>query len=990
VICLRGAFKLIALLFFFISGIGKLQSQELDAKYLGIENGLSNNTVTTLFQDHNGFMWFGTYDGLNRFDGYEFRVFRNIIGDSNSISSNNINNICEDFNHNIWVGGQKELSIYNPISTHFYTPSYTFTNGVTTPRLNDNVVRLEVLQNNIVLTGTQHNGLFYFDNTTENGWQVPIESGKKQLLDYYVTAIKYDQASNTTYVFVQNEGLFTYNEGKHTLTRSNNLLLQANCISISSNKKLWVGDNSGLYQLDIINNSISSSIIPYKGPVVNLCEDKKGTLWIATDGGGIWLLAPGQKKAATLATNAKKPLVNSNAIYAIYEDKQERKWIGTLRGGVNILESQKRVFKTIAYQSPGASSSVENFILSFCEDNKNGIWIGTDGAGLRFWNRGNNSFTNYTYDAGNKNSISSNFITSIINDSDNGVWISTWFGGINYFSRATHQFRRYGCFNPLTKKTDNNVWRMMQDSHKRTWACAVRNGGLYLFNHTSDQFEMFDNRLTDLQCLVEDASGTIWGGDYTSLIKIDPVSRQNRFYNVGYTVRSIYEDKKKNFWVGTQEGGLLWFNRQSGNFQRFTTANGLPHNTILRILEDKEGNLWLSTYNGLSKFNPTTKSFLNFSQSDGLQSNQFSFNGALALSSGELMFGGIRGFNVFNPLNISKEKQPVPVFLSSLKVNNAPIQDNPGYIKESDLDVIRKVEIPFDAATLSFDFLGLDYSDAAGINYSYYLQGWDKTWNYVKNTRTATYSRLREGNYVFKVKVSYSDGVWNDPRELLYVTVLPPWYRTWWAVALYILLGIVAIYLYVLYKSRQANFRYEIKLAHLETQKEKELTEKKIAFFTNISHEFRTPLSLIINPIKDLLTNTETRTENAELKVVYRNAQRLLRLVDQLLLFKKADSENDQLNIARVNFYSLCQDVFECFTEQAKTRRMKYQLVSDSHRILLNADREKMEIALFNVLSNAFKYTPDGGEILFKLEEQGSLVRVIISDSGAGIPGNEG
>jgi signal transduction histidine kinase/ligand-binding sensor domain-containing protein/DNA-binding response OmpR family regulator len=973
-----------------LPGLNRLQSQDLEARYLGIENGLSNNTVTTMFQDHNGFMWFGTYDGLNRFDGYEFKVFRNIIGDSNSIPSNNINTICEDAGHNIWVGGQKELSIYNPISTHFYTPSYTFLNGVTARRLNDNVISLQLLKNNTVLAGTQHNGLFYFDNSTTNGKQVPIEKNHTQQVNYYVTAIRFDTARSITYVFVQNEGLFVFEAPKHTLRLVNNSLLQANCINISRDRKLWIGDNSGLYELDHATNTFTGSLIPYKGPVVNLCEDKKGMLWIATDGAGIWLLPAGQSKAVPFISSNARPLINSNAVYAIYEDKQERKWIGTLRGGVNIIESRKSGFTNIVYQSPKSNSPVENFILSFCEDDKNGVWVGTDGAGLRYWNRENNSFINYTHDGSNDQSISSNFITSILKDAGNGIWISTWFGGINYYNKSTGKFQHYTCFNPVTKKTDNNVWTLMKDSKGRTWACAVRNGGLYLFNPGTNSFEMFDSRLTDLQCLAEDDSGNLWGGDYESLIKIDPVSKQNKFYNVGNTVRSIYEDKKKNFWVGTQEGGLVLFNRQDGSFKRFTTTDGLPHNTVLRILEDRNGNLWLSTYNGLSKFNPSSKTFWNFSQTDGLQSNQFSFNGALALSSGELLFGGIKGFNVFQPESISDEKQAPPLFLGSLKINNEPVQNNPGFIKESNLDVITKVEVPYDEATLSLDFLGLDYSDASNINYAYYLQGWDKTWNYVKNTRTANYSRLREGNYVFKVKVSYSDGVWNDAKELLSITVLPPWYRSWWAYALYILLGITAIYLYALYKSRQAKLRYEIQLAHLETQKEKELTEKKIAFFTNISHEFRTPLSLIINPIKDLLTKTETRTENAELKVVYRNAQRLLRLVDQLLLFKKADSDNDTLNIVKLNFYNLCNDVYSCFTEQARARKMKYELVSNSQRLLLNADREKLEIAFFNILSNAFKYTPDGGEIIFKIEEQDSKVLVNISDSGSGIPETEG
>lgn len=979
------------LLLCFFSCAGTAKSQDFQVKYLGIENGLSNNAVTAIFQDHNGFMWFGTYDGLNRFDGYECTVFRNVIGDSNSIHSNSINNINEDAGNNIWVGGQKEISIYNPITQKFSIPAYIFANNTTRSKLADNVVKLQPVKNNTMLVGTQHNGLFYFDNSIVHGKQVPLTVGNKVAVNYYVMDIKYDAAKDITYVLVQNEGLFTYDARQHKLALKNNIPRQANCITLSANGNIWIGDNTGLYLYDPLSNIISPSAIPNQISVVDICEDKTGTLWIASDGGGIWLLKAGQRRAVPMsaAIDGNKPLINSNSVYAIYEDKQERKWIGTLRGGVNIIEPQKNTFKAVVYRGAVTKAAVDNFILSFCEDDQHNIWIGTDGAGLRYWDRINNTFTNYSRDSTNSQAISSNFVTSIIKDGNTGLWISTWFGGINHYDFRTRLFQHYTCFNPLTNSVNNNVWTLLQDSRHRLWAAAVRNGGLYLFNPASNTFNIYDAQLPDLQCLTEDADGNIWGGDYTSLIKIDTVHKKHQVYNIGYAVRSIYEDKKKNFWVGTQEGGLLRFNKQDQTFKRFTTADGLPQNTILRILEDKEGNLWLSTYNGLSRFDPIKKIFKNFSQADGLQSNQFSFNGALALASGELIFGGIKGFNVFYPKNIDEKKRIPQLFLASLNINNEPVQNNLSYIKESDRNVIKKVVVPFNEASLSLNFLGLDYTDASNLKYAYYLEGWDKDWNYVKGTRTANFSRLREGDYTFQVKVSRGDGEWSSVAELLHITILPPWYRTWWAYTLYVLLIGTAFYIYVLYKNRQTTLKYEVQLAHLETQKEKELNEKKIAFFTNVSHEFRAPLSLIINPIKDLLKKPESRSENAELKVVYRNAQRLLRLVDELLLFKKADSE-DTVNLVKLNLTSLAKNVFSCFTEQARSKNVHYIFETNSPDIFINCDREKMEIALFNILSNAFKYTPNGGTVTFSIQVETNQVRVTISDTGNGIASEEG
>ena len=966
-----------------------LKAQDIQVKYLGIENGLSNNAVNTIFQDHNGFMWFGTYDGLNRYDGYGFKVFRNIIGDSNSISSNNINAIEEDAGHRLWVCGQKEVNIYNPVSGRFSTPSYTFYNGTTRSSLKDNVFAVQVINGNKILAGTQHNGLFCFDNTN-NGKQVPLEVNGKKLVDYYVPAIAYDKTKNLTYIFVADHGLYIYDAEKNSLRLKTNALGTANCLKVSRTGKLWLGHNTGVYFLNEATNSFTKSVFAGKAPIVNLCEDKNGVLWIASDGDGIWLMPPGKNIAEPFTTGAgnEKPLIHSNAVYAIYEDKQERKWIGTLRGGINIIEPESSLFKKIVYKASGNDNSINNFIFSFCEDAPGKVWIGTDGAGLRYWNRADNSYRNFVHD-GKNNSISSNFITSIIQDAHKNIWVATWFGGINRFDRATQSFKQYTCFNPKTNGSSNNIWLLIEDSRQRIWASAVRNGGLFRYNPTADRFNCVDSSLTDLQSLAEDADGDIWGGDYTSLIKIDTINKKHRFYNVGFTVRCIHPDKQKNLWIGTQEGGLLLFNKANGTFKRYTTADGLPNNTILRMLEDKQGYLWFSTYNGISKFDVQKKTFRNFSQSDGLQSNQFSFNGALALSTGEFFFGGIKGFNAFYPDSINSKKQTPPLFLTDCKIYNTTPDEYQGFVKERNFEQVKKIVVPYNKAILALDFLGLDYTDAAEINYAYYLDGWDKDWNYVNHTRTANYSRLQEGDYFFKVKTSNAEGVWGNAQTLLQITVLPPWYRTWWAYCLYGLCCVSAIYMYSLYKSKQAKLQYQIQLAHLETQKEKELNEKKIAFFTNMSHEFRTPLSLIINPIKDLLHKTESRTESAELKVIYRNARRLLRLVDQLLLFKRADAETDKLNIVHVNFYNICNDVFSCFTERAKSGKIKYELKGDAGKLMLNVDREKIEIALFNILSNAFKYTPDGGEIIFKTEELDSQIKISISDTGPGIPAAE-
>jgi signal transduction histidine kinase/DNA-binding response OmpR family regulator len=399
------------------------------------------------------------------------------------------------------------------------------------------------------------------------------------------------------------------------------------------------------------------------------------------------------------------------------------------------------------------------------------------------------------------------------------------------------------------------------------------------------------------------------------------------------------------------------------------------------MLEDGKGNLWLSTYNGVARFNPETSTCTNFTQSDGLQSNQFSFNAGLALASGQFLFGGIKGFNIFHPDSVMDQLQTPLVFLDGLKINNKPLEEEDASITARNLESVQHITVPYDKAVLSLDFIALDYTGANKIKYAYFLQGWDKTWNYVKGSRTANYSRLQEGSYLFQVKASNPDGSWGRETQLLQVTVLPPWFRTWWAYILYGLAIFSLIYAYIRYTRKQERLRYEIRLAHLENEKDKELMEKKLSFFTNISHEFRTPLSLIINPLREKLN----QSADVELTTAYRNARRLLSLVDQLLLFRKAGSGADVLKISHLNIIKLCNEVFQCFVQQAHARNIQYQFTAADQEIMVYADYEKIEIALFNLLSNAFKFTPDGGAIGFTVDQTTEKITITISDTGCGI-----
>lgn len=955
-------------------------------RYLGIEQGLSNNAVTCIYQDHNGFMWFGTYDGLNKYDGYSFKVFRNIIGNNASLVDNHVYCLDGDLNNNVWIGCEKGISVYNPVRSIFYSPQFKKAHSSSFNQIHDGVHIIRQVKN-AIFTGTQANGLIVFENGELNGNQITVDGLKDAQQNCSVTAIEYDSVQQSVWVFVEGVGLCKYNFSGKNLVIVNSSIKQSNCIKkIKNSNILLVGNDNGLFSFNSSSGVYSNNLLPLKTRVTKIIEDRQNVCWIASDGDGVWLM---QENRQPVQFSTSGNGINSNAVYDIYEDADGRKWIGALRGGVNIVEPKSTSFKKISFNNTGQDEVINDFILSFCEDEKQNVWIGTDGAGLRYWDRAANLFLKFTH-TGNASSLSGNFITGITRDDENEIWISTWFNGINRYIKSTHTFKHYSCFNPQTHQNENNVWFTYEDRQKRLWASATNNGCLYIFNRSFDRFEIFDSSIFNFQSMTEDSAGNLWAGNYSLLVRLDVANKHHKIYNIGYTVRSIHEDKKHNFWIGTEGGGLLLFNRKNGTYERITTQDGLPGNTILKILEDTQGNLWLSTYNGLCRFNFASKSFRNFSQSDGLQSNQFSFNAALALKSGEFLFGGIKGFNIFYPDSIYNRKNIPPLFLTGLRIDNVPVEEDDNYVSERSIDKITAIKLPFDKAVLSLDFIALEYSSVDKLKYAYYLQGWDKNWNMVNNIRTANYSRLQEGNYIFYVKVMNADGVWSNETALLTIKVLPPWYRTWWAYLLYLFTIGSAIYVYVLYNKRQERLRYEIKLAHLENEKEKEIAEKQVSFFTHISHEFRSPLTLIINPLKELISDENNAAIHKKIIMVHRNAKRLLSLVDQLLLFRKVESVDEHLLIEKFNITETCNEVFLSFAQHAASKNILFNFYKPDNKIFIYGDREKIEIILFNLLSNALKYTPPGGEISLKIIDAAEHIEISVKDSGTGIPADVG
>ena len=971
-----------------------LANDSLPIFHLSIQNGLSNNSVRSVYQDSKGFIWFGTYDGLNRYDGNEFKVFRNRLSDSTSIPHNYIYTIHEDVTHKLWVGTGQGLATYNANTGKFAPVGYYLyqSNRFSKNPFNANEVTSDSQGN--VFIATNGWGLFVKTANETFARQIPFYIGAKAITDYNVRAISISKQQ--VWLLILDWGLCKYDISTGKIEVVNKTLTSGNCMLADKLGNLWLGSDKGLHQYQIATNQFiahySATANQLNFPqVTSLAFDKKNQLWIGTDGGGINILNPQNHSFKYILPEEGKHKLTSESVYSIMCDREARMWVGTLKGGINIVDEQKSQFATITHNPLIANTLSSNFIYSFCEDKNQNILIATDGGGLSIWNRKSNLFTNYKHTNGNDNSLSHNSVTSIKQDYLGDIWIATFGGGINKLHQATGLFEHYKCDNNVFGIENNNVWLLYEDRDKSLWATTFSRGRLYKLNRALNKFEVFNQEFENLIALFEDKQGNFWGGNSSQLIKIDKTNKQHTYYNIGKPVRAIFEDKQHQLWLGSEGGGLILFNAKNGKIQeRYSDVDGLCNNAVLNIKDDADGNLWLSTFNGLAKFDLLTKKFKNFYQSDGLQSNQFSYNAALKLGTGELLFGGINGFNLFKPEKIMVRSYMPPLYITDVFVNNKPIADVDDYIKLVDNLGIKEVEIPYNEAVLSFRFNALEFSSPEKILYAYYLDGLDKTWNYTGNTKNINYNNIAEGHYTLRIKSTNSNGEWNNNEAILKITILPPWYRTWWAYLIYGLIIASLVYVYIKYKAQQAALKYKVKLAQLNAEKEKEINENRQAFFTNITHEFRTPLTLIINPIRDILEKDREGAEKSELNFVYRNARRLLSLVDQLLLFRKTESDTGTLQVSKINFSLLCHDIFLYFVQQAKSKHISYVFECDNNAIELFGDKEKLEIVFYNLLSNALKYTPENGKILLKLTEGAGNVNVVVSDNGQGIPSHIG
>jgi len=854
------------LFFLFISSLflssNRVIAQNIPFRFesLTIEDGLSQSRVYCIMQDRKGFMWFGTQDGLNMYNGYDFKVFRNEIGISGAISDKQAISIYEDREGYIWVG-----TYYGGLNRYDHSTESFITFRIDTSNKgsisNNTVTCITESQNGALWLGTIGVGLNMFDRSQKKFTAYRnIPDDKKSLSNDFVTSIQED--SNGKLWVGTKDGLNLFDPVKQTFMRfrsrakdSNSILKNTiNCILIDHTGRLWVGTDYGLNQYDTIMGHISKHFhnphIPTSisnNKINCLFEDRFNRLWIGTEA-GLNLYNSKTGNFICFYSDNKNPFsIKENDIISISEDLSGTMWIGTNTSGLGWFESIPKGFKTYRNVPNDPASLNDNVIRSFCEESGNeglAIWVGTSSGGLNLFNRKDNTFSALKHNPNDKKSISSNRVSAILKDKYGNLWVGTD-KGLNKYDYSRKNFTRF-LHDPLSPSSisDNRVNILYQDRNGELWV-GTENGGLNKYDRLKNQFTSYQKQagnpkgLTDNQvrAVLQDHTGTFWVGTLSGLNIFNPTNEEfTQFFNnpkdsnsiSSDRVLSIYEDKSNRIWVATVEGINL-YDRANNKFIRYNRKHhGFPNNITYCFVEDDSGNLWISSNKGISKFNPNTKRIINFERNDGLQGNEFNYGAYYKNRKGEMFFGGSNGFTIFHPDSIKDNLIKPKIAFTDFKILNKSVpigkEVNGRVILRKSINETDEINLSYKDFIITIEFAALHYNSPLKNEYAYILEGLEDKWNYVGNRRLVTYSTLPPGKYTFRVKASNNDGLWNNEGRSIRIVVHPPWWKTTPFIIFITLVFVLCVYTF--FRIRYRNLRHDkIRLEEIVDERTKDLHE---------------------------------------------------------------------------------------------------------------------------------------------------------------------
>jgi len=988
--------------------------------------GLSNNQVNAILKDQDGFLWFGTMSGLDRYDGYSYRVFRKNYNDSASLVANSIQSLYELPDGNMFVLTMGGACIYNSSTEKFdrdyngYLQSLGLPSGAVSNVVKGNNGRYWFLYHDL--------GLYLYscmDKKVRSLRQNFSVTGLDR-----ISSIK-ETKDGKLWLVSQNGFLQEYDINSNRIIFSSSVIQNMNQennpfnLFIDTDGDIWLwAFNSGVFLFhpeDYSVRQFNENSLPSRlnsNLVTQVVQDNKGLIWVATDHGGVNVI---DKKINFninyLLNDPQDPRSRGqNSIRTMYKDNDGIIWLGSAKQGISYLNSNIVLFSLYRHMESNIMSLPYDDVNRFVEDKSGNLWIGTNGGGLIFFDRKQNTFKQYLHDPNNKNSLSNNVIKSMCIDHENVLWIGTFFGGLNSFDGKKFKHYRHSDSDSSSLAT-NNVWEIFEDREQHLWIGTL-GGGLDILNRETDRFEHVRYRgappdLTPfnyISAILQDKKGNLWVGSIGGIAIFEKGKTTQVFYQQSTSkghlsnnnILCFLEDSKGRIWAGTREG-LNLFDDKTKQFQVFTTSDGLPDNMILNILEDNHQTLWISTPNGLCNAIPKQGkaglvfSIISYDDANNLQNREFTDNAALKTRAGELIFGGPSGFNIINPDKILPPVYRPKIVLTGLQIlskNVAPGElINNRVLLQQSLSRLQSIGLKYKENFFSIEFASLDFGHSIQDKYAYMLEGFNSGWLYADgNLRRAVYTNVGPGHYIFKVKVLNRDGVWSDEKTLQ-INIEPPFWRTNVA---YIIYALILAGLFLLARRitlDRIHMRYEVQLQRKEAERAHSLEQLKTKFFTNVSHEFRTPLSLVISPLDRLIKQTTDEEQKKQLNLVQRNAKRLLSLVNQLLDFRKMEVQEIKLHPAIGDIIGFSKDISHSFMDIAEKKNIRFSFSSDIDSLEIYFDKDKIEKILFNLLSNAFKYTHDNGAVSVNLnynppannEDEGTLA-IEIKDTGIGIP----
>lgn len=931
------------------------QREDFYFKHYQVQDGLSSNTITSAVQDKKGFMWFGTRNGLNRFDGNTFKVFQKILPDSNSIGNNSILSLHEDNRGQLWVGTYDGIYIYYPQQERFrkfnLVPSGEIRFISEDKNHNiwiiDNFIlyRYNSLQNKTVsyrLNNAQTISLHLSGDSilwaaTDNGLVRHYQPETGRFIDYDIKALY------KKHILSAIEDLYPINDSLVLIGTMNKVLLLN-------------------YKTNVVNDFFNASDESSDMHVHQIFRASPDEYWLGTEN-GIYILNIRTKHLQIVSKEYSNPYsITDNIIDAICSDKEGGIWIGTFFGGINYYSKQYNSFRKYFPMADKMSIS-GNIVHEICKDNYGHLWVGTEDKGLNCINLKNGNILHYFPD-GKKGSISYHNIHGLVADGQY-LWIGTYEHGLDVMDIATGKvIKHYGTSSKPNSLTSNfivSLYRMRDGTILvGTW------NGLFSYDRKNDNFDAVPFFHSHIQTIHEAEDGTIWVGTYG-----DGVYYQNKKRNIqGYIkyvageagglpdnyVNNLYEDSKSSFWFCT-ENGLSHYNPVSGKIKNYTTADGLPDNQIFRIMEDNSGNFWISTAKGLSMFNLRENEFTNYHTANGLPTEQFNYNSSFKDTDGTLYFGTVKGMIKFNPKDFSKNSYVPPVYITGLQINgnDAVIGNGKNNLSQS-IIYTKDIQLPYNS-NLSIDVAALSYIIPQMNEYAFKMDGIDKSWTIIKTNRKIFYTKLSPGKYIFRLKGSNSDGIWNNKETQLKIEILPPVWATIWAYLVYTLIAGTIIAVIIRYYHIATTEKHKRQIDALKINTEREVYNAKINFFTNVAHEIRTPLTLIKMPLDKLLNiRIEDKNINENLELMKKNTNRLIDLTNQLLDFRKAEADKFTLNFTKTDINELIEEIFTQFKLMAEEKSISYKL--ELPRITLHAyvDNEAVRKILTNIFNNAVKY----------------------------------